>query len=103
MITKQFMKSKPVCKATFTLPVDIAPDAENIQVLGEFNNWDPNHALEMKKQKNGFFKATVELESGKNYQFRYLVNGNTWLNDQEADQYVSTQYGTENCVISTNN
>jgi 1,4-alpha-glucan branching enzyme len=103
MITKQFMKSKPVCKATFTLPVEVAPEAENIQVLGEFNNWDPTNGIEMKKQKNGFFKATVELETGKDYQFRYLVNGNTWINDQEADKYISTQYGTENCVICTDN
>ncbi len=103
MITKQFMKAKPVCKATFTLPVDVAPDASSIQILGEFNNWDPNIGIEMKKQKNGFFKATVELESGKNYEFRYLVDGKIWLNDQEADKYAPTTFGTENCVICTDN
>ncbi|MFN7117223.1 MAG: isoamylase early set domain-containing protein [Saprospiraceae bacterium] len=103
MITKQFMKAKPVCKATFTLPVELAPEAQNIQILGDFNNWDPSNGIEMKKQKNGFFKATVELESGKEYQFRYLVDGNIWINDQEADKYVPTQFGTENCVISALN
>jgi 1,4-alpha-glucan branching enzyme len=103
MITKQFMKAKPVCKATFTLPVEVAPEAQTIQVLGEFNNWDPSTGIEMKKQKNGFFKATVELEAGKEYQFRYLVDGNTWINDQEADKYVPTQFGSENSVISVLN
>lgn len=103
MITKQFMKSKPVCKATFTLPVEVAPEAQSVQILGEFNNWNSSEAVEMKKQKNGFFKAVVELETGKEYQFRYLVDGNVWVNDQEADKYVPTQFGTENCVISTLN
>ncbi len=103
MISKQFMKSKPVCKATFTLPVDVAPEAKNVQVLGEFNGWNPEDAPKMKKQKNGFFKAVVELETGKEYQFRYLVDGETWLNDQEADNYVASEFGTENCVISTLN
>ena len=103
MIPNQFMKAKPVCKATFTLPVEVAPEAKNVQILGEFNNWDTSNAVEMKKQKNGFFKAVVELETGKEYQFRYLVDGATWLNDQEADKYVSSEFGTENCVISTLN
>jgi len=103
MIAKQFMKTKPLCKATFTLPVDTAPEAETVQILGEFNDWNPAEAPVMKKQKNGFFKAVLKLEIGKEYQFRYLVDGETWMNDQEADKYVASEFGTENGVISTLN
>ena len=28
MITKQFLKSKPVCKATFVFPAELAPEAK---------------------------------------------------------------------------
>ena len=101
MIKKQFLKSKPVCKATFTFPVEAAPTAETIEILGDFNNW--KEGVKMKKQKNGIFKATVELKTGKEYQFRYLIDGETWENDWEADKYIATPYGDENSVIIAEN
>lgn len=103
MIKKQFLKSKPVCKATFTLPVDVAPEATSVKIVGDFNDWNTESGVEMKKQKNGVFKAMVELESGKEYQFRYLVDDQQWINDQEADNYVQSPFGTENCVVSALN
>jgi hypothetical protein len=45
----------------------------------------------------------VELESGKEYQFRYLINGETWENDFEADAYAPTPFGVENSVVSALN
>lgn len=104
MIKKQFLKSKPVCKATFSFPVEAAPEATSVAIVGEFNDWNVEKAIPMKKQKkNGVFKAIVELESGKEYQFRYLINGETWENDFEADAYAPTPFGVENSVISALN
>ena len=103
MIKKQFLKSKPVCKATFTLPAEAAPEAETVVLVGEFNEWNTKDGVSMKKLKNGTFKATVDLESGKDYEFRYLIDGETWENDWEADAYVPTPYGVDNSVISTLN
>lgn len=103
MITKKFLKSKPVCKATFTLPVEAAPDAKKVELVGEFNEWDLNGGIKMKKQKNGVFKASLDLEAGKEYQFRYLIDGETWENDWDADKYVTTPFGSENSVVSALN
>ncbi|MCB0557923.1 MAG: isoamylase early set domain-containing protein [Lewinellaceae bacterium] len=102
MIKKQFLKSKPVCKATFTFPAEAAPEAKTVELVGDFNNWNTDKAVAMKKQKD-VFKAIVELESGKEYQFRYLIDGQAWENDWEADAYVSTPYGVENSVVSALN
>lgn len=102
MIKKQFLKSKPVCKATFTLPAEAAPEARTVEIVGDFNNWDAGQAITMKKQKD-VFKAVVELETGKEYQFRYLIDGQAWENDWEADAYVSTPYGVDNSVVSALN
>ena len=99
MIKKQFLKSKPVCKATFTLPIEAAPEAKSVAIVGEFNDWDLDGGVKMKKQKNGIFKAIVELETGKEYQFRYLIDGETWENDWEADKYVASPFGGENSVV----
>ena len=85
----------------FTLPADIVGDAEAGLLLGEFNNWDYNNAINLKKQKDGSMKATATLESGKTYEYRYLLNDGRWVNDQKADTYVHISgYYVENCVIN---
>ena len=102
MIAKKFLKSKPVCKATFSLPTEAVATAKKVVLIGDFNNWDTEAGISMKKQKNGF-KATLDLETGKEYEFRYLLDGEVWENDWAADKYVATPFGVENSVVSTLN
>ena len=102
MIKKQFLKNKPVCKATFTFPAEAAPKAKTVELVGDFNDWNTEKAVRMKKQKD-VFKAVVELEAGKEYQFRYLIDGQAWENDWEADAYVATPFGVDNSVVSALN
>lgn len=102
MIAKKFLKSKPVCKATFTLPTEAVQGAKKVVLVGDFNDWDAEAGIKMKKQKN-VYKTTVELETGKEYEFRYLLDGETWENDWAADKYVATPFGVENSVVSTLN
>ena len=98
-IKKQYLKTKPEANVTFQLPAQAAEGASKVNLVGEFNNWDES-ALEMKKLKTGDFKATIKLESGKEYQFRYLIDGQTWENDWEADSYVPNQVTFEdNSVV----
>ncbi|WP_020536238.1 isoamylase early set domain-containing protein [Lewinella cohaerens] len=102
MITKKFLKSKPVCKATFSLPTEAVATAKKVVLIGDFNNWDTEAGISMKKQKN-VFKTTLDLETGKEYEFRYLLDGEVWENDWAADKYVATPFGVENSVVSTLN
>ncbi len=98
-IKKQHLKTKPICKVTFRIPEEVGQTAEKASVVGEFNDWDSS-ATPMKKLKSGAFTATVELETGKEYQFRYLLNGESWQNDSEADKYTpSTYHDSENSVV----
>ena len=100
MIKKQFLKARPVCKATFSVPsTDV--QGKKIGVVGEFNNWDTAKPINMTKKKDGVYSATVELPLGKNVEFRYLVDGEQWLNDQDADGSVQTPFGSENSVVNT--
>lgn len=95
-ITKQFLKSKPVCKVTFALP---AEEAKNVKVVGTFNDWNEKKALELKKFKNGTFKGTVDLEKDNSYEFRYLVDG-SFVNDEQADSFVGNDFGSINGVLN---
>ena len=97
---KQFSKSKPVCKVSFRLDAAEASGATKVQLLGDFNNWDES-AEPMTALKSKDFTATVELEAGKEYQFRYLIDGSVWKNDAQADFYAANSFGEKNGVIST--
>ena len=98
MIKKQYLKSKPVCKVTFSLPKEAASEAKEVRVLGEFNDWNWEIAPTMKASKTEF-KATVELAAGK-YQFRYMIDNDRWENDWEADEYAFSPFtGVENSVV----
>ncbi|MGK0412195.1 MAG: 1,4-alpha-glucan branching enzyme [Polaribacter sp.] len=95
-IKKQFLKSKPVCKVTFTVP---AEEASSVAVVGSFNEWNVE-ATPLKKLKNGSFKGTVDLETGSSYEFRYLVDGE-YVNEEEADSSVWSDFaGAENSLLS---
>ena len=99
-LKKQFSKSKPVCKVTFTVDPTLVDGAKEVAVLGDFNNWDPSETS-MKKGKDGSFAKTIELEVGNEYQFRYLVDGTRWINDTEADKYVHSGVAAEeNSIVA---
>ena len=98
-IAKQFSKSKPVCKVTFTLASETVANVKEVALLGEFNEWNPSAVL-LKKQKDGSYKTTVELEAGREYSFRYLLDGTTWTNDEAADKYIPSGVSfEENSVV----
>ncbi len=86
-ITKQYLKTKPICKVTFVVP---AKEASNICVAGEFNDWN-TEATVLKKLKNGTFKGTIDLPKDNQFQFKYVVDGR-WANETEADGYQWNDY-----------
>jgi len=99
ILRKQYLKTKPVCKVTFGLSVEEAGPAETVHLVGEFNNWSKT-ALPMKKAKKGSFSVTIDLETGKEYAFRYLVDGIHWKNAENADKFSPTPFaGAENSVL----
>ena len=88
-------------KVTFTLSAEVAGNATSGLLLGEFNNWNYNDGISLKKQKDGSMTATATLESGKKYEYRYLLNDGRWVNDHSADHYVHISgLQVDNCVIT---
>ncbi|MFO7678931.1 MAG: isoamylase early set domain-containing protein [Chloroflexota bacterium] len=97
MLKKSYSKTGGSCRVTFKLPAEV--EAETAALCGDFNNWDPNDGP-MKKLKDGSFSATVSLMPGSAYRFRYLLDGDRWENDWEADQYLPNSYGEEDSVVA---
>ena len=97
-LKKYFDDVKQICKVTFTLSKDTVKSAHQISIAGDFNNWD-FESIPMRKNKAGEFSASVDLKQGREYQFKYRIDGNKWLNEPDADMYVSNVFCSDNSVV----
>ncbi len=97
-ITKEYTKSRNLCKVTFILPGEAALKAQQVAIVGDFNNWSKTNTS-LSKMENGDFTVTLDLETGKEYRFRYLIDNHRWENDWCADKYLAGPYGVEDSVV----
>jgi len=97
-LKKQYAEKKPVCKVTFILAKEIASQVNRVNLAGDFNNWDIE-SIPMKKNKKGEYTASVDLEKGREYQFRYFIDSREWINEKEADKFVPNEFQSDNSVV----
>lgn len=92
--------SDNTCKVTFSLPkVAVADETASVVLLGDFNDW-ARAGIPLKANGETFY-TEVELEVGREYEFRYLINDKRWENDWNADKYVPSPYeGILNSVVA---
>ena len=82
-------------RVSFVLPADSSERA--LAVAGDFNGWDP---VETRFRKRGDERvASVTVEAGRRYAFRYVGDGDRWFNDADAHGYEPNEYGETNCVL----
>lgn len=96
MLTKRKM-GKGKYRVTFTMPkID---GAKQLSLVGDFNNWSiTEHPLT--KNADGTWSTALTLAGGREYTFRYLLNGEEWHNDWAADRYAPNEYGTDNSIVN---
>lgn len=96
-MNKSYLKTK---KGTVKVTFELAPETqvEQAVVVGEFNDWDPA-ATPMKRKKDGTFSVALNLESGKQYRYKYYVDGQRWVNDPQADATAPNIFGTQDSVV----
>jgi 1,4-alpha-glucan branching enzyme len=87
----------PKCRATLALPNFMS--AVDVSLVGDFNGWQ-RKATPLTQDRKGHWTVTVDLDIGRAYQMRYLVD-ESWLNDPSADAYVSNPFGGDNFVVVT--
>jgi 1,4-alpha-glucan branching enzyme len=98
-IKKQYLKTKPFCKVTFRLDKEIAGSARRVSIAGDFNAWQ-SAKTPMKALKNGDFTATVELPTGAEYQYRFVIDDCHWVTDQSADKHIHCDFANvKNAVV----
>jgi len=97
-LVKQYNPTKQFCNVTFKLASSYANHPKEVFLVGDFNDWDRMHTP-MTVNSKGEFIASLILESGREYQYKYFRNGNSWINDIEADKYVINEFQGENSVV----
>lgn len=72
-----------------------APNAREVFVSGEFNNWD-TRSLPMKKDKKGIWKMKIKLPPGR-YEHKFFAD-NVWVESLPGVEQVSNPLGTRNFI-----
>jgi predicted flap endonuclease-1-like 5' DNA nuclease len=84
---KELVKNQAAYNVTFNYNVVPEHPVESVIVLGDFNEWSLEDGYELKKTKSGDFEGKFKIPAGRDYHFRYLVNGNRWANEKDADRF----------------
>jgi hypothetical protein len=92
----KFRAAKGKARVTFT--VDPQVGAQAAAVCGEWNDWSADADV-MHRDAEGGFSLTVDLDAGRAYRFRYLLDGQRWDNDWAADAYVANDFGRDDSVV----
>lgn len=95
MIDKNHKHRGRGVKVTFSIPIEWLD--EKVSVVGDFNDWDPT-ANPLRK-KGAVRTASVVLEPGREYAFRYLDARGYWFDDPAADAIRDGSHGGTNGII----
>lgn len=98
MISKKVSPKGRSVRVTFELPSNIA--AEKVAIAGDFNEWKTNEDLMSLDEKKGVWKKEISFKPGETHQFRYIVDDQSWRNDEAADGYAPNPYFGENSVLA---
>lgn len=66
-------------------------------VVGDFNEWDP--CTTPLHRSNGWLKASVVVDPGRRYRFRYFADDGHWFNDPEVDASEPNGMGDDNSLL----
>ena len=96
MIRKSYYNDGNACRVTFRFEPD-SETVSSVNLVSEVDDWD-TVARPMTRRKDGSFSTSVTMRPGR-YRFRYLVDGQRWVNDHNADDFVDNGHGDVDGVV----
>ena len=95
----------PVAASVAPAPADevvhfaiLAPNAESVALVGDFNGWDTKATLLQSSPSNGLWTVRLPLAGG-TYQYAFVINGTTWVADPAAAIRVKDEFGVSNSLL----
>ncbi len=96
MITRTPVRGRPRVRIEFVLPERRLSGP--VSVVGEFNDWDPA-ALPLEVRDDGTRAATVVLDAGRSYAFRYRGADGRWYDEETSDGVVPDRVSGWHCLL----
>ena len=97
MITKSKTKVKNTVKVKFFLTAET--NFKSVELFGLNNEWTVG--LPLKAKKDGTFNLEITLPAEGKHQFKYLINGENWVSDTDADGLIEDGFGGQNSLLHT--
>jgi hypothetical protein len=91
--------SGPVAEMV-TVDFVVPPEVGGVYVdlVAEFGAWVP---MPMDPRDDGSFHMRIRLEAGRSWRYRFLVDGDRWINDWDAHDYVIDDGGCGMSLLRT--
>ncbi|MBN1764715.1 MAG: AAA family ATPase [Sedimentisphaerales bacterium] len=77
--------------------VALYPQAESVQLAGDFNNWQPDNTPLERHDNNGRWSVELPLAQGR-YRYRYVVDGQ-WQGDPYNQNIEPNEFGEYNSLV----
>ncbi|MCX7662084.1 MAG: AAA family ATPase [Candidatus Omnitrophica bacterium] len=74
-----------------------APEAKEVYLVGDFNDWQLHRESLMDKSEDGFWKKRLSLSKGV-YRYRFVVDG-VWKEDPQNQYYQINPFGEKDSLI----
>ena len=85
----------PVRRVRATFVCRVNPDATQVNLVGDFNGWNP--VTTRMHKRSGYFQRTINVTPGE-HQYKFVVDGE-WVNDPVALGHVVNEFGSLNSVL----
>lgn len=73
--------------------------AKTVTVAGDFNDWNAETTQLRDTDGDGVWTGLIALRPGR-HKYMFVVNGERWVTDPEAESYVDDGFGMRNAVIA---
>jgi len=94
LVWMQWHRTATLVKVHFELH---APGAQEVELVGNFNQWRPGSLRLAGPDGSGHWTATVELPEGR-YEYQFLVDGRQWVTDPQATVVRPDGFGHINAI-----
>jgi len=88
----------PLPNGAVTQFVLVAPNAHNVALVGDFNDWNVAATQLSRQSGDGMWEVTVPLQPGR-YRYAFVVDGTLWRPDPNAPSS-DDEFGRKNSVVT---
>ena len=91
------LPSQPPVSDTLVKFVLIAPQAKNVSLVGDFNEWDLAKTPMIRSGESGLWTVVLPLSAGRHL-YAFVVDGSSWVQDPSAPIAPDDGFGHANSV-----